>query len=82
MVCVKLNKLLFFIYLIFISCKTLNPGRGPVDFGKDPNFNIIPNNDIGLSSFNKKVVVFGIDLYAVKEVEDRKLLHAANVMAQ
>ena len=82
MVCTKLNRLLLFIYLIFISCKTLNPVGGPIDFRKDPNFNIVPNNDIGLSSFNKKVVVFGIDLYAVKEVEDTKLLHAANVMAQ
>jgi hypothetical protein len=28
------------------------------------------------------VVVFGIDIYAVSSVEDTKLLHAANVMAQ
>ncbi|MDA8849239.1 hypothetical protein N9I27_01515 [Flavobacteriaceae bacterium] len=73
---------MFLIYLTFISCKTLNLKVGPIDVGKDPNFNIVPNNDIGLSSFNKKVVVFGIDLYAVREVEDAKLLHAANVMAQ
>jgi hypothetical protein len=65
-----------------ISCKALNSDGEPIDVGRDPNFNIVPNNDIGLSSFNKKVVVFGIDLYAVKEVEDPKLLHAANVMAQ
>ena len=80
--CIKINRLLFLIYLTFISCKTLNLKVGPIDVGKDPNFNIVPNNDIGLSSFNKKVVVFGIDLYAVREVEDAKLLHAANVMAQ
>ena len=80
--CIKINRLLFLIYLTFISCKTLNLKGGPIDVGKDPNFNIVPNNDIGLSSFNKKVVVFGIDLYAVREVEDAKLLHAANVMAQ
>ena len=80
--CIKINRLLFLIYLTFISCKTLNLKVGPIDVGKDPNFNIVPNNDIGLSSFNKKVVVFGIDLYAVREVEDTKLLHAANVMAQ
>ncbi|MDB4063326.1 hypothetical protein N9848_05905 [Flavobacteriaceae bacterium] len=73
---------MFLIYLTFISCKTLNLKGGPIDVGKDPNFNIVPNNDIGLSSFNKKVIVFGIDLYAVREVEDAKLLHAANVMAQ
>jgi hypothetical protein len=80
--CIKINGLLFLIYLAFISCKTLNLKGGPIDVGKDPNFNIVPNNDIGLSSFNKKVIVFGIDLYAVREVEDAKLLHAANVMAQ
>ena len=80
--CIKINRLLFLIYLTFISCKTLNLKVGPIDVGKDPNFNIVPNNDIGLSSFNKKVIVFGIDLYAVREVEDAKLLHAANVMAQ
>ena len=80
--CIKINRLLFLIYLTFISCKTLNLKGGPIDVGKDPNFNIVPNNDIGLSSFNKKVIVFGIDLYAVREVEDAKLLHAANVMAQ
>ena len=78
----KLNTLLFFISLMFISCKTGNTGSGPINFGKDPNFKIIPNNDIGLSGFNRKVIVFGIDLYAVSEVEDFKLLHAANVMAQ
>ena len=78
----KLNVLLFFISLMFISCKTGNTGSGPINPGKDPNFKIIPNDDIGLSSFNRKVVVFGIDLYAVSEVEDLKLLHAANVMAQ
>ena len=80
--CIKINRLLFLIYLTFISCKTFNLKGGPIDVGKDPNFNIVPNNDIGLSSFNKKVIVFGIDLYAVREVEDAKLLHAANVMAQ
>ena len=80
--CIKINRLLFLIYLTFISCKTLNLKGGPIDVGKDPNFNIVPNNDIGLSSFDKKVIVFGIDLYAVREVEDAKLLHAANVMAQ
>ena len=50
--------------------------------GNDPNFKIIPNNDGMLNSFHKKVVVFGIDIYAVSGVADEKLLHAANVMAQ
>jgi len=67
---------------MFISCKKRNDGIGSINVGKDPNFNIVPNNDLGLSGFNRKVIVFGIDLYAVAEVEDPKLLHAANVMAQ
>ena len=50
--------------------------------GNDPNFQIVVNLDEGFSGFNRKVVVFGIDLYAVPEVADIKLLHAANVLAQ
>jgi hypothetical protein len=50
--------------------------------GNDPNFTIVPNNDGVLPSYNRKVVVFGIDIYAVPAVEDTKLLHAANIMAQ
>jgi len=53
-----------------------------INAGNDPNFKIVANSDDGFSSFNKKVVVFGIDIYAVAGVEDAKLLHAANVMAQ
>lgn len=49
---------------------------------KDPNFQIVVNLDEGFSRFNRKVVVFGIDLYAVPAVADLKLLHAANVLAQ
>jgi len=58
---------------------TPNTGINP---GNDPNFTIVANNDGVLSSYNRKVVVFGIDIYAVPAVEDVKLLHAANVMAQ
>jgi hypothetical protein len=50
--------------------------------GEDPNFTIQAHSDEGFSNFEKKVVVFGIDIYAVSKVEDKKLLHAANVMAQ
>lgn len=50
--------------------------------GGDPNFTIVTHTDDGFSSFNRKVVVFGIDIYAVAAVEDVKLLHAANIMAQ
>lgn len=55
---------------------------GTVTAGNDPNFKIVANSDAGFKSFNKKVVVFGIDIYAVAGVENSKLLHAANVMAQ
>lgn len=54
----------------------------PVDPGNDPNFTIESNPDSDFSNFNRKVVVFGIDIYAVPQVEDAKLLHAANLMAQ
>ena len=56
--------------------------EGNINEGNDPNFKIVSNTDQELSSFNRKVVVFGIDIYAVSSVEDSKLLHAANVMAQ
>ena len=52
------------------------------EFGNDPNFTIVANSDTGFSNFNRKVVVFGIDIYAVATVEDAKLLHAVNIMAQ
>ncbi len=50
--------------------------------GNDPNFTIIANNDAGFETFNRKVEVFDIPIYAVAAVEDLKLLHAANLMAQ
>lgn len=53
-----------------------------INEGNDPNFKIVANTDAGFKSFNRKVVVFGIPIYAVSGVEDNKLLHAANVMAQ
>ncbi len=57
------------------TATSINPGN-------DPNFTIVANTDTGFTSFNRKVVVFGIDIYAASGVEDAKLLHAANVMAQ
>ena len=47
-----------------------------------PNFNIVTHSDIGFTATNRKVMVFGIPIYAYAEVEDEKLLHAANIMAQ
>lgn len=64
--------------IIFSSCKK-DKNIAP---GNDPNFTIVSHSDAGFSKFNRKVVVFGIDIYAVSKVEDAKLLHAANVMAQ
>ena len=68
--------------LITTSCKNDDKPSGTIDAGNDPNFIIVAHSDNGFSSFNRKVVVFGIDIYAVPAVEDVKLLHAANVMAQ
>lgn len=69
-----------------VSCsKNNNPatnGEVTINPGNDPNFTIVKNSDAGFSNYNRKVVVFGIDIYAAPKVEDAKLLHAANVMAQ
>ena len=47
-----------------------------------PYLKIVANSDARFSSFNRKVIVFDIPIYAVPNVEDIKLLHAANIMAQ
>jgi len=76
---------LYLLALTLVSCGGSDDGPEPttaIDPGNDPNFTIVANTDVGLNSFNRKVVVFGIDIYAVSTVEDEKLLHAANVMAQ
>jgi hypothetical protein len=69
-----------------VSCSknddTIVGGETTINPGNDPNFTIVANTDAGLTSFNRKIIVFGIDIYAVTGVEDSKLLHAANVMAQ
>lgn len=78
---------LAFVALMF-SCASCSKDDDPVvtttgiNPGNDPNFTIVANNDGILPGYNRKVVVFGIDIYAVSAVEDAKLLHAANVMAQ
>ncbi len=55
---------------------------GPVDPGNDPNFTIVAHSDDGFGPTNRKVEVFSIPIYAYPDVEDVKLLHAANIMAQ
>ena len=55
---------------------------GPVDPGNAPNFTIVAHTDEGFGPTNRKVEVCGLPIYAYPEVEDVKLLHAANSMAQ
>ena len=74
--------------LNFTSCSKddiatpTDPTGGTINPGNDPNFTIVANNDGVLSNFNRKVVVFGVDIYAVSGVTDANLLHAANLLAQ
>ncbi len=65
------------ILSLYISCD-----KAAVQPGNDPNFTIVAHNDPGFEETNRKVVVFDIPIYAFAEVEDSKLLHAANIMAQ
>ena len=75
--------LLLGIILIFSACKNDNDTNSRVIFpGNDPNFTIISHTDWGFTATNRKVDVFGISIYAYSDVEDSKLLHAANLMAQ
>ena len=58
-----------------VSCKKIEPGN-------DPNFTIVKNSDKGFKHFKKKVTVFEIPIYAAYKVNDDRLLHAANILAQ
>lgn len=87
----KLSKMISFMLILslFFACNKDNevaPSTGnpttTIDEGTDPNFKIEANNDGILSKFTRKVVVFGVDIYAVPQVTDANLLHAANLMAQ
>jgi len=80
----KLTALILGIALTLNACSKDNDSTKAISInpGNDPNFTIVANTDIGLTSFNRKVVVFGVDIYAAATVEDSKLIHAANVMAQ
>lgn len=76
---------LVLVLTLLFGCKNdleTSPDGEVVDPGNDPNFTIVANSDSDFSAFNRKVVVFDIDIYAVSGVEDGKLLHAANLMAQ
>jgi len=81
------TKLVLFTFLIigFTSCiinDNIKDSSTLIDPGNDPNFKIIVNTDAGYEAFNRKVVVFNISVYAFSTVEDTKLLHIANVLAQ
>lgn len=81
----KLSKCIFPILILFLlaSCKKDNTSPNPsIDEGNDPNFKIVANDDGVLSAFTRKVEVFGIKIFAVPQVTDANLLHAANLMAQ
>ncbi len=77
------NMCLIIKWLILFSWyKNTIKDTDPFSHGNDPNFKIICHSDRDFKSTNRKVNVFGIPIYAYKEVEDIKLLHAANIMAQ
>ncbi|MDN5204654.1 hypothetical protein QQ008_24900 [Fulvivirgaceae bacterium BMA10] len=79
------KSILIIVSILFFSSsckKDENTTSTPISPGNDPNFTIVANKDSGFNSFNRKVEVFGIPIYAVAAVADDKLLHAANVMAQ
>ena len=79
----NLTILLLGIISTFSACKSDNATNSTVIFpGNDPNFTIIAHTDSGFTATNRKVDVFGISIYAYSDVEDSKLLHAANLMAQ
>ena len=47
-----------------------NPTTATIEPGNDPNFTIVENTDSGFTAANRKVVVFGLNVYAFAEVED------------
>ncbi len=78
---------LMLISIFLMSCVACSKNDVETDsddseFETDPNFTIVSNTDSGFSAMSKKVVVFGIPIYAVAGVDDIRLLHAANIMAQ
>ena len=75
----------YFVTLISfttLACGCNNDHLAFIEPGDDPHFNIVANSDRGTKRFKRKVVVFGVDVYASSKVNDTKLLHVANVLAQ
>ena len=71
-----------FILLVIFSIQSCSQDAAYINPGNDPNFTVLSANQPGLKRFNKKVLVFDITIYAVDKVSSRKVLHAANVLAQ
>jgi len=82
----QLNIFLFLSsFLLTIGCSSCTKEvkmETPIPSIEDANFTIHSHQDNGLEKFTRKVEVFGLSIYAVPTVEEAKLLHAANVMAQ
>ena len=84
-----MRRILFFNYCQFLllcwilfACSVTYQESKAIKEGKDPNFKIHVNTDLSFPLFNRKTEVFGIDVYAMAEVDDSKLLHVTNVLAQ
>ena len=74
--------LILYFLICSSSCKKEDAIDTIINAGNDPNFNIVINSDLEYIGFNRKVMVFGIAIYAVPGIDDKRLLHAANIMAQ
>lgn len=69
--------------MLFLSCKKSSHSTPEiVDSSSDSFFKITAHSDSGLGSFDRKIVVFDIEIYAAPGVAASKMLHAAHVMAQ
>lgn len=80
----KIIAVLISLFIFMNNCKKeeSNTPSTTTTYASDANFKIVSNTNSNFKSFSKKVEVFGISIYAVAKVEDNKLLHAANIMAQ
>ncbi len=76
------------VLLLTISCLVIAGAASlvneiiPQTKSIDPNLKIIQLNDEKMPNINRQVNVFGIRVIAYKEVEETKILHAANILAQ
>jgi uncharacterized protein YceK len=67
--------------IILSGCNSSSTGNSNIE--TDPNFTIQATSGAFLeNNFTKKIIVFDIPIYAVEKVDDKKLFHAANIMAQ